>query len=548
LSSKAPGGSFSAITKHLFRHLHDPAALRKNPLAERFFEQQPTNEEAGYVTDRARLDRIHQLVRQGAERCRDDDLIAGNSLRAHRQYAIISWQCLERQSIQAVSKRLGISARHCYNERAEICRRIARYISDQNEVSALDYLPELDEFQLLVDHVNHRVAFGDRIAAVKECDELIAAAPSELDRIAAFFIGVSCALHFGEVERAKQMHRQACAYSNEDLMCSLSAGWETAQAYVGLMEYKLAHYVADTMRAFRLAERTTRRIEGIQCGLSPHVRRLYPESFYALGAALVNLGRIPEGYEHLVSAEGYLVRLDLPVTQLRARVAVGVWKLRNYLLMSATTWHPSWQRLKGLATAFNQAYGAGLLSEATSALVALTEYHAFAGNDAEALRAARMAISLAEQQGERVRAERSIEVALLILLTRSWKQASSLIRGTAQDSGCDVHHREMHSFFAAEHALLRGRFDEAWALANGGDGNRNEHASLSASRQLLAASAAHALSRRREANGLVETGIAAAQQIGTAPLLFDAYAVAAKVTGEARFKRRAKEIARLLTA
>jgi hypothetical protein len=50
--------------------------------------------------------------------------------------------------------------------------------SDQNEGSALDYLPELDEFELLADHVNLRVAFGDRIAAVKECDEVIAAGRS----------------------------------------------------------------------------------------------------------------------------------------------------------------------------------------------------------------------------------------------------------------------------------------------------------------------------------------------------------------------------------
>lgn len=76
MPKKAAGGSFSSAIKHLFRHLHDPAMLRKNPLVQRFFEE-PANERAGYVTDRARLDRIHQLVRQAAERCRDDDLISG---------------------------------------------------------------------------------------------------------------------------------------------------------------------------------------------------------------------------------------------------------------------------------------------------------------------------------------------------------------------------------------------------------------------------------------------------------------------------------------
>jgi hypothetical protein len=546
LPKKAAGGSFSSAIKHLFRHLHDPAMLRKNPLVQRFFEE-PANERAGYVTDRARLDRIHQLVRQAAERCRDDDLISGNSVKAHRQYAIVTWQCLERQPIQSVAQRLGISTTHCYHQRAEICRRIARYISDRSdEASALDYFPELDEFQLLVDRVYRLAEFGDKVATLKQCDELIETAPSELDRIAAYYIGVSSALHFGDLRRAKEMYRQAALYST-DLIPSAPADRELGGAYNCLMEYKLAHYGADTAQTFRSAEAATCRLERVQAGKSPHVRRLYPDSLYCLGAAHVNLGRSPEGYECMVLAQRYLERLDAPVTLLRARVTIVVWRLRNYLLTSATSWHPSWQRLKGLATAFHQAYAAGLLSEATSALVALTEYHAFAGNDAEALRVARMTIALADRQGERTRAERSVEVAMLILLTRNWAQASSLIRPAPNDS-CNVYHQEMLSFFAAEDAFRRGRLEEAWALTNGGGTGRREHAALSAGRQLLAASVAHALARRREANGLLEMGIASAKRIGTAPTLLDAYAVAARVTGEPRFKRRANEIARLLTA
>ena len=546
MPKKAVGGSFSISVKHLFRHLHDPAMLRKNLLVKGFFEES-VDEPAACVSDRARLDRIHQLVRQGAERCRDDDLIAGNSVKAHRLYAIVTWQCLEQQSIQSVAQRLGISTTHCYHERAEICRRIARYISDRREASALDYFPELDEFQLLVDRVHHLAAFGDKIATLNECDELIARAPSELDRIAASWIAVSSSLHFGDLRRAKEMHRQAVVRST-DLVRSVPMDRELTQAYIGLMEYKLAHYGADTAQTLRLAEATMRRLERVQAAESPHVRRLYPESLYCLGAAHVNLGRMSEGYEYMVSAQSYLERLDAPVTILRARAGIAVWKLRNYLLTSATSWHPSWQRLKGLAAAFNQAYAAGLLSEATSALVALTEYHAFAGNDAEALRAARMTIALADRQGERTRAERSVEVAMLILLTRNWAQASSLIRLPTPSDGCDVYHQEMLSFFAAEDALRRGRLEEAWALTNGGDTSGREHAALSVGRQLLAASVAHALSRRREANGLLEMGIAAAKRIGTAPTLLDAYAVAARVTGEPRFRRRANEIARLLTA
>jgi hypothetical protein len=67
---------FNRTVKHLFRHLHEPHALRRNRLVQHFFEA--TRGSGSKKTyERAALERIHELVRLGAAYCRDADLAAG---------------------------------------------------------------------------------------------------------------------------------------------------------------------------------------------------------------------------------------------------------------------------------------------------------------------------------------------------------------------------------------------------------------------------------------------------------------------------------------
>jgi hypothetical protein len=107
-----------------------------------------------------------------------------------------------------------------------------------------------------------------------------------------------------------------------------------------------------------------------------------------------------------------------------------------------------------LAAAYEQAYAAGLLWEATNALVALTEYHANAGNDAEALRAARSAVLLATRQGETIRASRAILVAMLLLQTRHWREAPNVLGSGASSRELQPYYQQIMTYFEAELALL----------------------------------------------------------------------------------------------
>jgi hypothetical protein len=542
--------SFNVAAKHLFRHLHEPRVLRRNPLVRHFFES-PAIDGLGPVRERAVLDRIHNLVRQGAEHCRGADLMAGRDEHALRQYAIVTLQCLEQRPIREIAAALGISYQYCYRERAKICRRIARYICECGDAVAPDYLPELDEFQILMDRTMHRAAFAEMSAAFRECDDLICVAPSAQQKIEALRTSAFISIGFGNIKRARDAYAAAQVLCAEDLGAEPSLSWSVAQACIDLIGSKLAYYRADAAEALPMAQRATFRLEAVQESAAAHVRELYVESLYELGLAFCNLGNMDRGYDCIAGAEANLRYVRAASSRLRTRVMGAVWKLRNHLLMSSKSWAPLWQRLKGLESTFEQAYASGSLVEAATALVTLAEHHALAGNDVEALHEARLAVSLAKQQpSERMQSLTSVRVAILLLSTRYSEYALSLLPSSQQLESCEAYVRELAMYFAAERAFRLHNFRDAWTWAKG-EGDRREYAPLApltVSRHLIAAAAAHELEQWRDARALIEETIPAAEQLGSAPTLRDVYRVAAKVTGDIRFKRQASEVARLLTA
>lgn len=539
--------SFDLAVKHLFRHLREPRALRKNPLVRRFFDN-PATGGLGRVRDNAVLGRIHDLMRQGAEQCRDADLTAGKGERALRQYTIVSLLCFERCGMREIATKLGISYGYCYRERAEICRRIARYICEYDNAVTVDYLEEFDEFRFLLDRALRRAAFGDMNAAFDECDDLIRVASSKYKKVEALRTSALVSMGFGSVKRAEDAYAAAQDLFEGKLSVSPSPSENVAQAFIDLMGSELAYYRANAGQALRLVQRATSRLQAVQANAEPSVRELYVESLYELGTAFCNSNDLDSAYDCLARAEANLCDVRTASPRLRTRIMVAVWKLRNHLLMNAKMWRPSWQRVKGLTAAFEQAYAAGLLFEAADALDTLAEYHAFAGNHEESLRLGHCAALIAKQQpNERMRAQVSIRVAMTLLSTRYGEYAQSLIPSAEELVSCDAYHRELVSHFAAERAFRLRNFRDAWTLSRREEGRR-ENATLTVSRRIVAAAAAHELERRCDARALIEAVIPEAEQFGSAPILRDAYRVAAKVTGDIRFKRRASEVVRLLRA
>jgi hypothetical protein len=535
--------SFNAATKHLFRHLHEARALRKNPLVRRFFEDPEIGGLAG-SRERAVLERIQALVRRAADECRDADLAAGNDERAVRLHAIVVLECLERRPMHEVAATLGLSQGYCYRERAAIYRRIARYFSEaETDWAALAALPHLDEFSVRIDRARQQAAFGDASGALHACDELVRLAPSPEHCIEALRTSANVSLEFAEPARAHKAYATAARLAAEGRAFP-SPAREIIHASLHLMRHKLALYHADSQLALENARAAVVQLEPIP--KTAHAGELYVEALYELGIALATNGDVERAYDSIAAAEANAGYLRPGACRLRSRITILIWRLRNHLLTSCKTWYPSQQRVNGLMGAFNQAYAAGLYCEAAAALMSVAEMQACSRRDEEALRASRLALLIADRHpNARLRAEIAIMVAECLRTTRHWRFAFSLLPKTDRLDACAADHRQLFAYLCAAKALRRGEFHNAWSLAEANE-ERSEYAALTVSRRLIGASAAHELERRRDAYALVEAAIPAAERIG-APLLRDAFSVAAKVTGEIRYEHRANEVSRLLT-
>jgi hypothetical protein len=547
MSKKPTEASFSVAVKHLFRHLRDVRGLEKNPLVREFFAD--PNVLAMRRVDRERLilGKIHELVRKGADELLRDDIAAGKGDIALRRHAIVTQQCLEGRPIRDVAAELGISYHHCYRERAVICTRLGRHFFAQESTATLNCLLEMDEFQLLRSRALNRAAFVDADATFKESTHLIRVASSPLEKIEALDTAALIAMRFGDTPRAERMLGDAEALWSQHFVTLSSEPSITARGFTDLIAAKLSRTRADSASALRLAQRATSLLEPMSTSGANHLREMYVESVFELGVAFCIVGALDRGYRCIADAESKLASIRAASPQLRTRIAIEAWKLRSCLLTSSQAWHPFSERLKGLTTALNDALAQGMLSEVAATLETLTAVYAYQGNHDEALRVGRFAVTIAKQQSSRrVLAHTQIKIVMNLLNTKHWQVAQSLLPDVRSLEACDAHHRAMARYVFAESALRLQHPLEARKIVESDD--RAEYATLALHTQLISASAEHMLGRGREARAIMESTLPAAERLGSATSLRDAYRVAARITGERRFARQASEFSRLLSA
>lgn len=537
---------FEKAVKHLFRHLHDPRALSRNPIVRNVFDKQAGGS-FGENRSHAMLARIHQLVRQAADCCRGADLARGKEERARRQHAIILQQCLQRLPISQVASELGISVNTCYRERADICRRVARHIGECGELAVLDYLAELDEFRSLVDRTASVINAGNVEASSRHCDALIRAASTTDQKVEALCLKALISLLFQNIELADAAFSAAKIFLGGKLDRNGSLVSDLSQAWIDLTGSKFAQHRGDSQEAIRRGQLAAVRLERLQSAGPVHIKELYIESLLEVGISLWNLGDRDHGYEYIVNAEASLRHPPRSDWTLRSQLAVTLWKYRSRLVMSSKAWYPVWERLKGLTTAFEEAYASGSLTQAMDALVVIAECNAFAGRKTEALRAAELAVSLANHQpSEKIRTQVSIDVAAKLMRTECWEEALTFFSHVKRVDNCAVFYRANAEYVIAARALRLHRFQDAWRLANVGD-ETTGYADLTLMKRLIAAAAAYELGWHQKSRAVVEALIPEAKVLGSAPILRDAYKVAAKGAGcDPRFRRKARELTRLL--
>lgn len=540
------GNSFELAVKHLFRHLHDPRILRKNPLVAHFFKEVPLDGLTRAREDRTALAEIHDRVRRAAKHCYDSDVSAGKAERTFRQHEIITRQCLDRRPIREVAQALGISIGQCYRERSAICRRVGQYLSESNQKLALESLTQVDEFGLLLSQARYRTAFPDAKTATRVFDDLVQIAPSLEEKVEAFRTSAWTSLEFGNLAGAEEAYSNARAVFEKVAATVNTTSQAIARASLELLRGELANERGELTSLKAMSARAIAHLQGCQTG-SPLAAALYAESLFEQGAALWNLGNHVVACDWIGRAEASL--RHAPATfLLRMRIEASLWKMRTSLLLDGRSWYPAWKRHAGLLKVFHEAYQSGALRYTTESLAILTEHHAFTGRDDEALKAGRMAVRLAEgHQSRQARVCTRLEVAVRLLSTRHWRYASQLLAGMPSVEMFGAYHQELLTYSITECLFRAGRFHDALALASS-RGKCLRRAGLAVRNQIVAAAAAHALGRTRDARDIVASALPAAEGLRSAPILRDAYGLAGRIMREPRFTRKAAEITRLMTA
>ena len=537
---------FERSAKHLFRYLQNAGQLRRNPIVRRFFDD-PTVGGFGAARDRAVLARIHQLIREAADYYRDTDLRAGEPNRALRQHAIVMQQCLGGASVPVVAADLGISANLCYRERARICRRIVSRLLSCSGAPALQYFPDIDPFDIQVERVVRIATCGETAASLYACGALIQAAESLEQRLQALCVSASVHLHFGNANRARRALDEAKRSSRRGGSDTSSALWPLTLAQIAGAEAQLAHFLGHTSKAVELAQSATDCLRPVLALGPESAYDLYAECLNFLAGALWNLGDADRAHDAFVDAETSLRHARRP-ERITHAVMVQAWRVRNRLLMSSKTWYPAWRRIQALQHTFEGAYRSGATIQAIEALEGLTEIYTFGGNGTEALRNGRLALTLANQQASpMVRSQTLLTVAQLLLRTRHREYALALLADAERSNHSDAILRRRLSCIVAERAIQLERFEDAWRLARA-ETSFEAPAELGLRKRIVAVRSAYALGWLPQAASDVEVLIPLAERFGSAPVLVDAYAIAARVTSKVEFSKKATEIINLLAA
>jgi hypothetical protein len=140
--------TFDAAVRHLFRDIDDLEGLRNNPIVSDVLSS--WNVEHSARAEQRALPRLRTLVFETAERLLDKKKADTNPKRLRLQRDIIRLHFSEGRSIQQVSEIVGYSLKHCYRERGEIYRWIAREISSPGPSVAVTTTGD-DAFYFLLD-------------------------------------------------------------------------------------------------------------------------------------------------------------------------------------------------------------------------------------------------------------------------------------------------------------------------------------------------------------------------------------------------------------
>jgi hypothetical protein len=207
-----PNKSFDAAVRHLFRHLGDAKALRRNPLVRDLLGTHKFKNDDDLVAEIR--DRILRLARP----CCSEYAAQGFRVQARRRHAIICAICAGEVSSRTAS-RLKLSPRQYYRERHTVCARVASFMISQSKLP--QPVETADPLELLLRRAE---ALGDQgfgKSAVGLLDRGWSNIPQGNSRLKARFHLIDALRLSGDLERAGRVLQYARAELSRDRGASI---------------------------------------------------------------------------------------------------------------------------------------------------------------------------------------------------------------------------------------------------------------------------------------------------------------------------------------
>jgi hypothetical protein len=532
--------NFSASARHLFRHLNEPHKLRGNAIARRFLMDSQTGRFSA-ASERQGAGRLWRLVIDGAEAARHADLLAGQEERAHRHFAIATRCLIQRVHPTAVARELGISERQCYRDRAAVCERLARYVSAAPAEERAQAVHAFDRLDLRFERSAQLADLGCEDEAARLYAEIVRTQEPPSTKLRAFGMLSDVLLASGKPARARAAVDGARAVLQAHRHEMLEDDVEAGECRVALAGAKVAWDFAEFSRAAQASREAAVRCEAMLARNAAPDVALCADTFISRALLSIRYGHAGEAGDMLSKARALAprhgsTRLSLETTLMNgsfdAAFSVGCRETGSEL------------RLARLHRVVETALAAGLFKIAVKATVALSEEYGVRRDSGAVVEQARKAVAMAREiGGARFIAMTFAAASDCLTATDETRLVCQFSRHSLDGSPGSYEWIGRKMLQSWVDTRLR-RYESAWSAAQDAErgARRSDNWRLQAAIQRQLADIAHKTGRSGQAREYVLQALDGAAKHGSCSSRLMTLLVAAKITGNAAFKREAWEL------
>jgi hypothetical protein len=529
-----PSESVEIAARHLFRHLDDPAELRRNPIVAHYFEQ-------GSALDA--LVAVRRAVRQAAEQCERDDRNAGLHRQAHRNARLLEQLCTHGESYRAAASALGLSVQQYYRLRRRLSLRVARVMSRSSPRSPHLAHDSTDLASIRLEVAEKRARLGEFSGAQRICADVANHAPSALARVRALCLMASVDRDCFNVVRARSWLAQAGAVLEAGREEMAAGDALVVECQIKLWSARVAFDEPESAKGVRIIEDALGRASTAE-SVGDAVSRAVLVDLFLEGAeqheaigdferaktlaalAAERAASLPESFPQKSHVARTMSRLQWVAPGLRGRPNVA-------------------SRLANFHAALDLARGSGSVENEVRSLLNLMSVHVVLGDSKTAILYSQHALRLAEDfGGRRLAAMTRLEMTDALMGGRRWRVAGAILP-TLGDAFAEGSYNWLFcKAFEAIYLAKIGQPERSIAVATASEERARaaNFTRISGGLQRVIASSANMVGRKMLAHEQIRASIETVYRGGSLLSLGHTYRVAAAITGERRYALLAREI------